>query len=232
MVRRLDRDVDADADVAPGAAMDGADALEGGATDTDHFYSQSPEVFKVGMLVIVQRRMWSGINRPGGVGRVVKVRVVERSPDSGDEDDGVATGGVEYQYDVKYVVEGGRENCIDAEFVELQNQDASRDRSVKGRCRVEHCHSFIRDCGHVQPSEAMIDKIREFNLGDNDENDMDEPAPDASVAALDQPAKVSQKRKRAVSRTNSLMSLPVQGQEKLAAPLPPTTKKKIVSCLL
>eukprot|EP00978_Attheya_sp_CCMP212_P007186 scaffold16717_cov53-Attheya_sp.AAC.9 len=120
------------------------------------------EMFRVGDTVEVQARMWPGINRHGGVGRVMDVHRDER--------------GVLAHVDVKYIVVGGRERLVPVEYVALAPQFAQsnsnsnsnnaaeteaadpknknkgvlgsslRDRShMLGRCT--HCGSLRLDCG-------------------------------------------------------------------------------------
>ena len=68
----------------------------------------------------VVSRTWAGINKPGGVGRVLRVQTVD-----GD-----------IQYDVKYVL-GGSEKCIEAEFVSKVGgaNVSSAGASARGRGR-------------------------------------------------------------------------------------------------
>ena len=56
----------------------------------------------MGDIVNVASRTWPGINKPGGVGLVTNITPVDNS----------------VKYDVTYVM-GGRENDIDAQFVQL-----------------------------------------------------------------------------------------------------------------
>jgi hypothetical protein len=86
--------------------------------------------FSVGQLVDVKSRTWPGINKHGGVGRIVRLS--------------------ENCVDVHYVL-GGRERGIPIEYVNLLPQAFSsrkslRDRSILlGRCRT--CGSLRADCG-------------------------------------------------------------------------------------
>jgi hypothetical protein len=86
--------------------------------------------FSVGQLVDVASRTWPGINKHGGVGRIVKL--------------------TENCVDVHYVL-GGRERGVPIEYVSLLPQALSsrkslRDRSILlGRCR--NCGSLRADCG-------------------------------------------------------------------------------------
>jgi hypothetical protein len=62
-----------------------------------------------GSLVVVQARTWSGMNKLGGVGRVIKIHRT-----SACDNETNATN----KYDVAYVL-GGRESNVDANFVTL-----------------------------------------------------------------------------------------------------------------
>ena len=62
-----------------------------------------PRPIAVGDIVNVASRTWPGINKPGGVGLVTNITPVDNSA---------------VKYDVTYVL-GGRENGIDAQFVQL-----------------------------------------------------------------------------------------------------------------
>ena len=91
--------------------------------------TQPPNPFKVGQLVDVERRMWPGINKPGGFGKVLAV--------SGQF------------VDVKYIVVGGQDKDIPIEFVKPRSLEGKRTREpsmLLGRCA---CGSFRKDCGHV-----------------------------------------------------------------------------------
>lgn len=61
-----------------------------------------PRQIAIGDIVNVASRTWPGINKPGGVGLVTNITPVDNS----------------VKYDVTYVL-GGRENGIDAQFVQL-----------------------------------------------------------------------------------------------------------------
>jgi ribosomal protein L21E len=108
--------------------------------------------FSVGQLVEVASRTWPGINKHGGVGRIVKV-----------------TGNC---VDVHYVL-GGRERSVPIEYVNLLPQSFSarkslRDRSILlGRCR--NCGSLRADCGSCdfqEPQATTTDHSfrRTYNL--------------------------------------------------------------------
>jgi len=77
----------------------------------------------VGMVVSVDRRMWPGINKPGGIGIISKVH-----------DDGAI--------DVKYTVVGGREAKIHPQYVRLKNA-ASRSNWCIRESQYKSCSDKI-----------------------------------------------------------------------------------------
>ena len=62
----------------------------------------------VGSVVVVESRMWPGINKPGGVGRVTNIH-----PPEGPEAEGFVK-----KYDITYVL-GGKEEGVEEEYVSL-----------------------------------------------------------------------------------------------------------------
>jgi hypothetical protein len=66
----------------------------------------------VGTVVVVESRMWPGINKPGGVGRVTKIHAPE-----GPEIEGFVK-----KYDITYVL-GGSEEKVEEEYVSLSLDD-------------------------------------------------------------------------------------------------------------
>lgn len=66
-------------------------------------------------------------------------------------------------------MEGGGEKNVEAHFIEskcfVATGDLATDRKLiggrdtLGRCRRKDCTSFIRDCGHAQPNDMVVDKI-------------------------------------------------------------------------
>lgn len=65
----------------------------------------------------------------------------------------------EYSYDVKYVVEGGRESNVWEKYVTAADPLAQhKPREVTGRCKVPFCPCFRRDCGHIQPDELNYER--------------------------------------------------------------------------
>lgn len=64
-----------------------------------------------------------------------------------------------YLYEVRYIVVSGSEKKVEEKYIRLKNEtieNEKRSLSVRGRCRVEHCPCFIRDCGHIQESELDL----------------------------------------------------------------------------
>jgi len=122
----------------------------------------------VGSMVEVARRMWPGINRPGGAGRVTRVYY---DHDAGMDLDDDENRNVEHKtfpthVNVHYVVEGGSETRIPIEYVkvdteldfhnEKSNQNnhrfgTSKSRSLRNRGlllgRCKRCGSLRKDCG-------------------------------------------------------------------------------------
>lgn len=91
--------------------------IEGGpspANDTD-----GPE-FAVGDVVDVMPRTWSGINKPGGPGRIKTVTF-----DNEEE---------EYTYTVRYILHGGIEKNVSGVYINMMNEVNKQQRGTKGRC--------------------------------------------------------------------------------------------------
>jgi len=81
--------------------------------------SDNIQRYEVGQLVIVEPRTWSGINRPGGVGRITKVDYYHGYAES---------------VSVKYIVGAGSDSKIDLEFVRPHEEFLSRtSRARRGR---------------------------------------------------------------------------------------------------
>lgn len=89
-------------------------------TPNDDELTDGPQ-FQVGNLVEVMARLWAGINKPGGAGRITKVHF------DAEED--------EYTYTVSYIVNGGRESNVEAVYIKLTHEDGSKKRSIRGRCK-------------------------------------------------------------------------------------------------
>lgn len=70
--------------------------------------SNQEQSIGVGSVVVVESRMWPGVNKPGGVGRVTNIHLPE-----GSEAEGFVK-----KYDVAYVL-GGKEEEVEAEYVSL-----------------------------------------------------------------------------------------------------------------
>eukprot|EP00574_Skeletonema_japonicum_P003923 CAMPEP_0201723950 /NCGR_PEP_ID=MMETSP0593-20130828/7819_1 /ASSEMBLY_ACC=CAM_ASM_000672 /TAXON_ID=267983 /ORGANISM="Skeletonema japonicum, Strain CCMP2506" /LENGTH=811 /DNA_ID=CAMNT_0048215119 /DNA_START=26 /DNA_END=2461 /DNA_ORIENTATION=+ len=62
----------------------------------------------VGSVVMVESRMWPGVNKPGGIGRVTNIHLPE-----GSEAEGFVK-----KYDIAYVL-GGKEEMVEEEYVSL-----------------------------------------------------------------------------------------------------------------
>ena len=83
------------------SAIEGSNA-HGASESSESEEENAVEDLHVGMVVTVERRMWPGINKPGGVGFVTKIR-----------EDGTV--------DVKYHVVGGREIKISPKYVHTKD---------------------------------------------------------------------------------------------------------------
>jgi hypothetical protein len=115
---------------------------------------------RVGSMVEVARRMWPGINQPGGTGRVLCIHTV---PSENNEEVGATSiSDVIIAVDVHYIVEGRKEKRIPIQYVTHSPQYEEeeevyseivrggrrrlRDRSqLLGRCK--QCGSLRADCG-------------------------------------------------------------------------------------
>lgn len=94
--------------------------------------------FNIGTLVNVESRTWPGINKPGGVGRVVSFDAQNCC------------------VDVKYVL-GGEEKGIDLEFVKLHKFDGDdNDNGGSGRARRR---SRIKDDSTTSLVNTSIEKV-------------------------------------------------------------------------
>jgi hypothetical protein len=123
----------------------------------------TPIKIRVGSMVEVARRMWPGINQPGGAARVLGIHTAGES--SNAEEDAVIIA-----VDVHYIVEGRKEKRVPIQYVthspqyEAEEEDEEeaiasrrgrvggrrrfllRDRSqLLGRCK--NCGSLRADCG-------------------------------------------------------------------------------------
>jgi hypothetical protein len=81
-------------------------------------------IFTKGTIVTVAPRTWPGINKPGGVGRIVKVNHGGNDANNGsdtDQQQHIVT------YDVAYVM-GGKDKGIEAKFVSCEAQEEYENR--------------------------------------------------------------------------------------------------------
>lgn len=88
-------------------------------TDID---DSQPFLFAVGDVVDVMRRAWVGINKPGGVGKIIKIWKTSVEEPSG-----------EMLYDVKYTL-GGRDKRVEQRYITHVDFRLDR-RDTRGRCR-------------------------------------------------------------------------------------------------
>jgi len=123
----------------------------------------TPDKIRVGSMVEVARRMWPGINQPGGTARVLGIHTAGESTSSNAEEDAVIIA-----VDVHYIVEGRKEKRVPIQYVthspqyEAEEEEEAiatrrggvggrrrfllRDRSqLLGRCKS--CGSLRADCG-------------------------------------------------------------------------------------
>lgn len=75
--------------------------------------------YQVGQLVNVEARLWAGINRPGGIGRITKVDYCQH--------------GYVETVDVKYIVGSGSDTKVDLEFIQPHKELERTSRSRRGR---------------------------------------------------------------------------------------------------
>lgn len=139
---------------------------------------------RVGSMVEVARRMWPGINQPGGTARVLGIHTAEEP--------GIAGEAVIIAVDVHYIVEGRKEKRVPIQYVTHSPQYEAeeegfirrdgggggqrrfllRDRSqLLGRCK--NCGSLRADCGACD--WMMIEESSHNTKGLH---------PDPSVAAI------------------------------------------------
>jgi len=91
----------------------------------------SPPHLVKGKLVNVISRTWPGINKPGGIGKIIKIYTEESTQEI-------------KCVDVKYIVHGGTDKVIPVEFIEPHEDDGNRNRHTSERCK--RCKSFRSDC--------------------------------------------------------------------------------------
>ena len=92
--------------------------------------------FEVGRMVNVKARTWPGINKPGGIAKVINVHILENTVICVDVR--YTLGGRETKVPVKYVV-------LAPQYENFHNETKLRDRSILlGRCK--RCGSLRMDC--------------------------------------------------------------------------------------
>jgi hypothetical protein len=89
------------------------------AASSNNKKNNNNDSFELHQLVRVEPRLWSGINRPGGVGRITKIRYCN-------------LGYVE-TVDVKYIVGSGSDTMVDLAFLQPHEELARTSRSRRGR---------------------------------------------------------------------------------------------------
>lgn len=110
--------------------------------------------YKVGTLVTVQGRTWSGINKPGGVGAVCGVHCQDETE--------------EELYDVKYVL-GGQEKGVSLEFIgpyeDLAQAGRSSKRTRKGNSNDRGLDGVLKDSSKnaVSSGTSKIAKTAKSN---------------------------------------------------------------------
>lgn len=137
---------------------------EGPSTHNNSDQHDEPiDIITVGRLVEVASRTWPGINKPGGVARVVQVHFDGKDDETNDNKDKGEIDNQPTHVNVRYIVGSSREKRIPIEYVKLAPQyetnqsveqptsctyvaSSLRDRSMLlGRCR--RCGSLRTDCG-------------------------------------------------------------------------------------
>ena len=110
----------------------------------------------MGDIVDVAPRMWPGSNKAGGTARILCINTNE---------DGM------FVYNVRYTVVGGSERNVEEKYIRQNlhvkhciSKGLEERRSVMlGRCKVEHCPCFIKDCNHIQPGDAGYEEQQNNN---------------------------------------------------------------------
>ena len=133
---------------------------------------------------------------------------------------------------------------MDQEFISLAGRPGGSGgvggRSVLGRCRRKNCNSFIRDCGHVQPSQAFIDRILALAEGGADAEPTERPdavegadVMETGVALVSAETAGGKTAKRKRGHHDSLQSLPSASSAPPTAPEPKPKKVPIpIVCFL
>lgn len=99
----------------------------------------SQSFFQVNDLVEVMARMWPGINKEGGVAKILAVHYSEGCVDN-DRSESLITSldffveEDEYLYDVRYMVSNRREMKLEERYIKLYESE-SGPRKTQGRCR-------------------------------------------------------------------------------------------------
>jgi hypothetical protein len=75
--------------------------------------------YQVGQWVNVEARLWAGINRPGGIGRITKIDYCQH--------------GYAETVDVKYILGSGSDTKVDIEFIQPHKELERTSRSRRGR---------------------------------------------------------------------------------------------------
>jgi hypothetical protein len=100
--------------------------------------------------------MWPGSNKEGGTARIICINMNE-------------VGG--FLYNVRYTVVGGSEKNVEEKYIRQNlhithclSKGLEERRSVMlGRCKVEHCPCFIKDCNHIQPGDPGYEEQQNNN---------------------------------------------------------------------
>eukprot|EP00986_Skeletonema_menzelii_P008266 scaffold3436_cov156-Skeletonema_menzelii.AAC.13 len=144
----------------------------------------SPPHLAKGKLVNVISRTWPGINKPGGIGKIIKIYTEESTQ-------------LIKCVDVKYIVHGGTDKVIPVEFIQPHEYDGNRHRNKSERCK--RCKSFRSDClscdlryeseeeQRLQREEEEEERRRlEEEKGRNDDGEiMDSEEEEAYIAAIE-----------------------------------------------
>lgn len=112
-----------------GAVSEGNSAMTTDRGDPSAGVVRSQDAFCIDDVVEVARRAWVGINKPGGVGKIISIV----------EEDGRCL------YGVKYAL-GGREKGIEKRYISYYNLNKDNKRDTIGRCRFtphKVMHSYV-----------------------------------------------------------------------------------------
>ena len=149
--------------------LDNSTSIQSSKTISQNKDTSKATAFDVGTVVFVESRTWSGINKPGGVARVIKVHV----PNTFNSIDSI-------KYDVSYIIEKRKETMIEGEFVSLHSdyvspsKDESRmsqsgesdssdsDHDQSKKCSGKQLHQSKResdDTSAAKPNPINVDEI-------------------------------------------------------------------------